>query len=142
VPKQRTPLNDVLDPNKTTRAESGPKETQAHNTTQPSEAAASSEEEQIALATEQPVPSVPQEKTSQYVVTVDNQTGLFVKVEKLTAAGERQELSQEEYERAIMEGFSSVVGGEQSGGLAPSAESEPLLSAYYQGVADYLNNLT
>lgn len=84
-----------------------------------------------ALATEQPVPSTPVKKTSQYVVTVDNQTGLPVKIEKLdSATGARKELSSEEYGQALA-----------FGGLS-SAETDNLVRAYYQGVTDYINALT
>jgi len=82
---------------------------------------------------------VPEEKISQYVVTVDNQTGLLVKVESLTAGGERKELSQQEYEQA---GLLSAADGEPSSELASSANDSSLAAAYYQGVNDYLNSLT
>jgi hypothetical protein len=115
-----------------------------HTATKPGTTADSSP--QVALATEQPVPSAPQEKTSQYVVTVDNKTGLLVKIEKLDeVTNERKELSQEEYERAGMSAnlsSSPSEAGFEPNALPPSAESDPLLAAYYQGVADYFNALT
>jgi hypothetical protein len=139
VPKQRAPLNDVLDSNKTVRPESAEEATNANGSAKPPGTTESSEQPEVALASEQPVPSVPEEKISQYVVTVDNESGLLVKVEKLTAAGERKELSQEEYEQAEL---SSVAGGEGSSEFASSANDSSVLTAYYQGVNDYLNSLT
>jgi len=94
-------------------------------------------------ATEKPVKLTPPERTSQYVVTVDNTTGIPTKIEKLdSSTGERKELSQAEYLQlgaaytnpvAAMSGVPGYLG-------APSA-SEGLNSAYYKGVLDYLNAL-
>src|SRR3712207_4758621 len=50
-----------------------------------------------AFATEKPVPLSRAKETSQYVVTVNNQTGVAVKIERLNEeTGERTELSQAE----------------------------------------------
>ena len=122
-------------------------ETQADSTvTRPAATADSSKEEAVAFVAEQPVPSAPQKKTAQYVVTVDNQTGLLVKIEKLDdVKGERKELSQEEYEQVMMGpnlSSSSFDAGLDSNELASTTENSPLLVAYYRGVADYLNALT
>lgn len=97
-----------------------------------------------ALATEQPVPSAPQKKTSQYVVTVDNQTGLPVKIEKLEHTGKRKELTKEEYGQALAySGLSSPfsAGSEDYASASPE-ELDSLTQAYYQGVTDYINALT
>jgi hypothetical protein len=99
-----------------------------------------------ALATEAPVPSAPRKKTSQYVVTVDNQTGLPVKIEKLDeATGKRKELTKQEYEQSLAyAGLStaSVFGGLEGSAQASSASTDDMVQAYYQGVADYINALT
>jgi hypothetical protein len=139
VPKQRTPQNNELAPNDTVGAEPVAEEANTNSTAQPAGTTESSGQQEVAFATEQPVPSVPEEKLSQYIVTVDNQTGLLAKVEKLAAAGERMELSQEELEQV---GLFSAAGGENTSELASSTDDNSLLAAYYQGVADYLNNLT
>jgi|ERR1044072_1775384 hypothetical protein len=96
-------------------------------------------------ATEKPVQLPPPKKTSQYVVTVDNATGLLTKIEKLDAdTGDRKELSQAEYlqlgsmytspyTNPLTSGFTDVLG-------TPGA-TEDLSSAYYRGVMDYLKAL-
>ena len=96
-----------------------------------------------ALASEQPVPSTPLKKTSQYVVTIDNQTGLPVKIEKMDGGtGKRKELTNEEYGLAFG-GLSPAPAGEmESLAQASSTETEALVNAYYQGIADYINALT
>ena len=99
------------------------------------------------LATEKPVPSVPVKKTSQYVITVDNTTGLAVKIEKLDEdTGERTELTKSEYAQA-QSGASLAAAPFYAGygGSAPAVspmESSALIQAYYRGIADYLNALT
>jgi hypothetical protein len=97
-----------------------------------------------ALATEQPVPSTPLKKTSQYVVTVDNQTGLPVKIEKLDATGKRKELTGEEYGQALAFGSlpPTSAGEMESLAQASAEETDTLVKAYYQGIADYINALT
>lgn len=106
-----------------------------------------SEKNQHALATEKPVPSTPVEKTTQYVVTVDNQTGAASKIEKLDdKTGERQELTRDEYAQVMLyASFSSSPFYAGIGAYTPSsssAEDDPLLKAYYRGVSDYLNSLS
>ena len=98
------------------------------------------------LATEKPVPSVPAKKTSQYVVTVDNTTGVAVKVEKLDEdTGERKELTKSEY--AQLQGGVSLAASPFNTGFSGSAaavspvESSAVIQAYYRGIADYLNAL-
>jgi hypothetical protein len=91
--------------------------------------------------TEQPVPSKPMPATTQYVVTVDNETGIATKVERIDEeTGNRTEVSADEY--AAM--YSTVMSSPESSFSAPEAAyaSDPLLEAYYQGVADYLQALT
>lgn len=94
------------------------------------------------LATEKPVKLPSPQRTSQYVVTLDNTTGIPTKIEKLdSSTGERKELSQAEYlqlgslyTNPPLAAMSGVTGG------TPST-SEALNSAYYKGVLDYLNAL-
>lgn len=99
-----------------------------------------------ALPTEQAVPSPPPKKTSQYVVTIDNQTGVPVKIEKLDdATGKRKELTTEEYGQAMLyAGLSQTPYYGSAGALAaaPAAGVDALAQAYYQGIADYINALT
>jgi hypothetical protein len=53
-----------------------------------------------ALVLEKPVKTAPLAELSEYVVSVNNKTGVVVKIEKFTAAsGERKPLSQPEYAR-------------------------------------------
>lgn len=99
------------------------------------------------LATEQPVPSAPVKKTSQYVVTVDNQTGLTTRIEKLDeTTGARKELSREEYLQVLSyaSGTSAapLYGGFSDLVPASSPETDYLTQAYYKGVAAFLNALT
>jgi hypothetical protein len=94
-----------------------------------------------ALVMETPVPSAPEKKTSQYVVTVDNQTGLAIKIEKLDEeTGERTELSQEEYGGLLA--YASLTASNYYGGYDDYAPTSAMAQAYYQGVADYLKVLT
>ena len=101
-----------------------------------------------ALPTEQPVPGPPPKKTTEYVVTVDNQTGMPVKIEKLDEdTGKRKELSAEEYAQAML--YSSLSQTPYYAGVAAAApppasasDTDALVQAYYQGVADYINALT
>lgn len=105
-----------------------------------------SETEQGDLPTEKPVPSTPVKRTSQYVVTVDNETGVASKIEKLDeATGDRQELTRDEYMQVAM--YASPLSAPLFTGLsgsapASAAENESLVQAYYRGVAAYLNALT
>jgi hypothetical protein len=98
------------------------------------------------LPSEQPVPSAPQKKTTQYVVTVDNQTGAPVKIEKLDdATGKRKELTAEEYGQAMLyASLSQTPYYGSTAGQAPASATgaNALTQAYYQGVADYINALT
>lgn len=110
-------------------------------TEQPSEA----NQGQGMLATEKPVPSAPEKKTSQYVVTVDNQTGLASKIETLDdETGERNELTTDEYAQVML--YASYSASPFYSAMsayipASSSESNLLTRAYYRGVSDYLNAL-
>ena len=88
-------------------------------------------------ASEKPVLSAPESETSTYVVTIDNSTGLAVKIEKLDEeTGTRTEFTEGEYASA---GYSPASG---SYGPAYSAEDISLVQSYYRGVVDYLGSLT
>lgn len=93
------------------------------------------------LVTEKPVPLTPPKRTSEYVVTVDNGSGLPTKIEKLDSeTGKRKELSEAESLQMVSTatsqqpmnylGFGSTVRSE--------AETGALAQAYYQGIVDYL----
>jgi len=117
-----------------------------HSSKKKAESKSETKSPTITMASEQPMPTAPQKKTSQYVVTIDNQSGLPVKIEKLDEeTGARKELSENEYGQA----FSSYSGLSPSlygslGSYVPAspAEAETMVQAYYQGVADYINALT
>jgi hypothetical protein len=93
-----------------------------------------------ALVMETPVPSAPEKKTSQYVVTVDNQSGLAIKIEKLDEeTGQRTELSQDEYAGVLA--YASLAASNYYEGYGHYAPTGAAAQAYYQGVADYLKAL-
>src|SRR5690242_16558955 len=114
------------------------------------------EEKAGVLATEKPVPSAPEKKTSQYVVTVDNTTGLPVKMEKLDEqTGNRTEFSNEEYGLlasywgismpSAKAGHSDLSGMDVTSTEAQTASIEAyyrLGEAYCRSVADYLKAIT
>ena len=86
-------------------------------------------------ATEKPVLMGSQPTTTEYIVTVDNASGLPVKIEKLDDAGKRQELSTAEYAR--------VYGADPAQAAAFStADATSAIEAYYRGVVDYLTVIT
>jgi len=91
-------------------------------------------------ATEKPVKLPHPERTSQYVVTIDNTTGMPHKIEKLNSStGERKELSQAEYLQ-LGSLYTNPVAA-MSGTTGASSTSGALNSAYYKGVLDYLHAL-
>ncbi len=93
--------------------------------------------ESRAMATERPARVTPEKRTSQYVVTVDNQTGMTVKIERLDeATGRRKELSTEEYGQAM------AYAGAGQDVSASAGDADALVQAYYRGLADYFNALT
>jgi hypothetical protein len=113
---------------------------------QPQRRASSARSTPEAPVTEKAVPATPPTQTfSQYVVTVDDQTGTVTKIEKLTPeTGERKELSADEYAAS----FVCAVAGAQYAAApyavmtgAASSENDALVLAYFQGVADYLKAL-
>lgn len=100
-----------------------------------------------ATKTEAPETGKPVERPTftEYVVTVNNQTGLATKIEKLSGeTGERKELSSNEYAAAFAyatgTAFSTPLSAYNAMASAPNAEE--LVRAYYQGVSDYLKNLS
>lgn len=108
-------------------------------------AAAEEPPESKTPATEKPVPLPPPQKTSQYVVTIDNATGLPTKIEKLDAdTGEKKELSQAEYLQLgsmYTNPYTSPLTSGLTDYLGTPGASESLNAAYYQGVMDYLKAL-
>jgi hypothetical protein len=103
------------------------------------------ETEPETLVTEKPVPLSPAKRTSEYVVTVNNSTGLPTKIEKLDSeTGKRKELTEAEYLQMVSAatsqqplnylGFGSTVASE--------AVSDAVTQAYYRGIVDYLNTLS
>lgn len=80
----------------------------------------------------------PAPATSQYVVTIDNATGIPMKIEMLdTLTSKRKELTAAEY--ALAAGFSS--GTEASPPLSVS-DANAVVEAYYRGVTDYLEAIS
>ena len=93
-------------------------------------------------ATERPVPSAPEKAKpeSQYVVTVDDSTGTILKIERLSASGERKELSQDEYTQVQAYAHASFVG---LAGQMQTAASDPLVvRAFFHGMSDYFGALS
>lgn len=97
--------------------------------------------------TEKPAMMGPPPRTTEYVVTVDNRSGIPVKIEKLdekTAA--RTELSEAEYAAMMLGGrprtaaFGSAAPGPFLATAPPPAApvNQALVDAYYRGVADYI----
>src|SRR6516162_9455991 len=93
--------------------------------------------------TEQPVGSKPVPVTTQYVITVDNETGIATKVERIDEeTADRREISADEY--AAMYSYSAGMSSPELASFmsfsAPGASFgyDPLREAYYRGVADYL----
>ena len=85
-----------------------------------------------ASATEKPAKTTPAARTTRYVVTVDNVTGLILKVEKLneTAAKEAAAMTTPVDPASLATTFS-----------APPPDPAAVVQAYYRGIADYLNAL-
>lgn len=83
--------------------------------------------------TEKPAEVPALEMTSEYVVTVNNLTGLLAKIEKVDGAtGSRAELSADEYTQTL--GYPS-----------PSAYADQMFAQvqlYYQGLSDYVNAMS
>jgi hypothetical protein len=86
-----------------------------------------------ASATEKPAKTVPGSRTTKYVVTVDNITGLVLKVEKITQAG-----TKESAPMTTTVDPASVAATF----VAPSSDPSAIVQAYYRGIADYVNALT
>ena len=113
---------------------------------QDTESAASAPAAEVPV-TEQPVGSKPVPVTTQYVITVDNETGIATKVERIDEeTADRREISADEY--AAMYSYSAGMSSPELASFmsfsAPGASFgyDPLREAYYRGVADYLQALT
>ena len=83
-------------------------------------------------ATEKPPKSVPAPRSTKYIVTLDNTTGLVLKVEKINEeAGTDQPATTTVVDPASL---STTF-------TAAAADPTAIAQAYYRGVADYLNAL-
>lgn len=96
--------------------------------------------------TEKPVLLAAPKKTSQYLVTIDNSTGVAVSIEKIDpGTGKKKELSQAEYLQLVSSNVNPlpVANFQSLGGYsgAPATDNAALTEAYYRGVVDYLNAL-
>jgi hypothetical protein len=121
-----------------TNRQVGPKK-EVHPVAEERQATTPASKKKGAPVTEKAVPSTPKKKTSQYVVTVDNETGLAVKIEKLEGdTGKRKELSKEEYA-----GLSAYAGlADPYGAMYSPMSASSVSQAYCQGIADYLKALS
>jgi hypothetical protein len=118
-------------------SQKGKKDMARRKRTADKEAAAAAE----VPVTEQPVPSAPVSLVTQYVVTVDNETGIATQVQRLDEkTGERKELSADEY--AAMYSLGTGMSSLSFSAPGETFASDELLKAYYQGVSDYLQALT
>ena len=88
--------------------------------------------------TEKPVPTSPAKRTSQYLVTVDNLTGLPTKIEKLDEEGSPKELSKSEYLQVLSYANSQAAVSYS----APWTGNPGLAQQYYQGVLDCLKRFS
>jgi hypothetical protein len=85
-----------------------------------------------AAATEKPAKTVPGPRTTKYIVTVDNITGLALKVDKITEAAGK--------DSAAM--TTTIQPANMSATFAsPAADPSAIVQAYYRGIADYFNAL-
>jgi hypothetical protein len=85
-----------------------------------------------ATATERPAKTVAGPRTTKYIVTVDNMTGLMLKVDKVTeAAGKKSAATTTAVDPSNL---SSTFA-------APPADPTAIVQAYYRGIADYFNTL-
>ena len=85
-----------------------------------------------ATATERPAKTVAAPRTTKYVVTVDNVTGLMLKIDKVTeGAGQESDVATTPVDPANL----------SSAFAAPTADPTAIVQAYYRGIADYLNTL-
>jgi hypothetical protein len=82
-----------------------------------------------ASATERPPKSTAASRTSRFVVTVDNTTGLALKIEKLT-----------EGKGAVAQAAAATTPVTLATPLAAGApDPNAIVQAYYRGIADYVN---
>lgn len=106
-------------------------------------------------ATDKPVLSKAQPRTSQYLVTVDNRTGIALKIEKFNEqTSEKTELTTAEYAliypyggprpgtTSTAPGTMSSPSHATSGTTTNPSDTTALSDAYYRGVADYFKALS
>jgi hypothetical protein len=84
-----------------------------------------------ATATDRPPKTVAGPRTTKYLVTVDNVTGLMLKVDKVTEAAGKSPAKTTAVDPSSL---SSALA-------APSADPTAIVQAYYRGIADYFNTL-
>jgi hypothetical protein len=99
------------------------------------------EEQSQVPATERPVPL--KRKIAEYVLSVDEETGVIVTIEKLDpGTGTRTELTQEEYAAAYSYAF--YAGPYYAGYAAALFDplSTPAAQAYLKNIAKYAKTLT
>lgn len=148
------PSPEQNEPGSEADSEERPNGDAADSATRPRKEDERTEEREVAPATERPVFAAPAPRTSEYVVTVDNQTRLAIKIEKVDPkTGKRRELSKDEY--------AGIYPAGRPPGAARSAETNrparaaafstttptpaeytALVEAYYRGVADYIKAIT
>lgn len=89
------------------------------------------DDETRSLSTEKPmIPSGEGKQTAVYVVTVDNNTGIATRIERLDEqSGERTELSPKEYTQLMASHYAGAAGA--------MGQTNVLLQAYWQGMNDY-----
>jgi len=85
-----------------------------------------------ATATEKPVKAGVAPPTTKYIVTVDNVTGLPLKIEKLTEEKDKQEGKPASTSATPAAMTTTTVA-------APAPDPTAIVQAYYKGIADYLN---
>ena len=85
-----------------------------------------------AAATERPAKTVERPRTTKYIVTVDNVTGMMLKVENFDEKpGTARSAKPTEAQSSSMDAPAA----------APTADPTAMVQAYYRGIADYFNTL-
>src|SRR5262245_18392471 len=89
---------------------------------------------------EKPVKTVQGSRTTKYVVTVDNITGLILKVDKIAEAAKEKKAAKPIKETPAM--TTAVDPASVTATLAAQpADPAAIVEAYYRGIADYVNAL-
>ena len=88
-------------------------------------------------ATELPPRTAPTPRTTQYLVTMDNATGLALKIEKQEAKGAKRELGSAEFGKVAAATSAALATPASLAGT--TNDPTAIVQAYYKGIADYLN---